>query len=138
MTQQQQQQPPCPCVPGPVATTPFFDCCPPVPVPSPTFSQVVLSYTVTAVNVTPAQMKVAMETVPLDTTDYPVAVNLTSDTTIQTPTGAQRTLIFALEPSFNMALLIGADPAAFFQNFYTLTLSQALVAPVVQLPPIVT
>lgn len=122
------------------------------------YTQAVLSYTVQATNVTPAQMKVAMEQVVLDTTDFP-AVNLTSDTTVETATGAERTLIFALQPAFNTslappasvqvtcpcppqppptALPVTADPAAFFQNFYTLTLSKALVAPVVQLPPIVT
>ena len=131
-------QPLCPCPPLPIPPIPFFACCPTVPPPQPTFSQAVLSYKVDVTNVTPAQMKVAMEAVPLDTVDFPLAASLTSDTTVQTATGAERTLVFALSSAFNKALLVGADPAAFFQNFYTITLSQALVAPVVQLPPIVT
>jgi hypothetical protein len=98
---------------------------------------VVLSYKVDSTNVTQAQMKIAMESVVLDTVDYP-AVQLTSDVTVQTATGAERTLTFSLTPEFNTALQVGADPAAFFQNFFVITLSEALVAPVVQLPPIVT
>jgi hypothetical protein len=123
---------------APIPATPTAVCCPPVPPPPlPTFSKAVLSYVVKATNVTPAQMKVAMEAVVLDAVDYPT-VTLVTDVTVVTATGAQRTLTFALAPAFNTALLQGADPAAFFQNFFTLTLSEALVAPVVQLPPIVT
>jgi hypothetical protein len=83
-------------------------------------------------------MKVAMQNVTLDTVDFIPAVVLASDVTTQLADGAERTLTFNLLPEFNTALHVGADPAAFFQNFYTLTLSQALVAPVVAFPVLVT
>ena len=101
------------------------------------WTQAVLVYTVTTTNVTPAQMASAMAAVALDTADFP-ALSVTSDVTLPTGTGAQRTIVFALGADFNSALTSSADPTAFFEDFYTQTLSDALVAPVVASIPVVT
>jgi len=130
--------------------------CPPC-VPSlagPTYSQAVLTYVaVAAPTVAPLALALKMQACPLDTQDTSFFAELLSDVTIETATGATRTLTFALGQTFNDCLQPTPAPAegssipvggypgpgyppagstnpplgsasTFFQDLYTFTLRQ--------------
>ena len=131
------------------------------------YTTAILTYVVDASpGVDPAALKARLESCPLDTQDTSGAAALTSDVTVQTATGAKRTLTFALGEAFNSSLqatpMAGAQSSlivppdggpsepnpplasasGFFQNLYTHTLQRwcASYGPtgVRQLPPILT
>jgi hypothetical protein len=71
------------------------------------YSQAVLSYVddvQPGTFITPADLAASMQACQLDTADISMVATLVTDVTTVTPTGAQRTLTFALGQEFNATL----------------------------------